>query len=196
MMATQAKPQSFMDRQYFPFFPDCPEEYSWDDRYLVEVGEGDGVNRKHWCLLGQIMQADTILRPRIVAKDRDGNSFVVAFYPNDSNDMPRLLKNFKVGNTIAIFYPVVHQFLDGTMGVRVEDTDEVSIIPLGLGDVLKMNDQVVQFTVTEATLRRCHGCGALKGKLNACGKCKLFHYCDKVCIYLWLSYFTGRYGRT
>lgn len=130
-MTTQTKPQSFEDRNFFPSFRDCPGEHVWDERYFRDLDpndpEGPGVNRKHWCLLGEIIQADTFLRPRIVAKDYKGDQFVVAFYPDRENDMPRLLKHFKVGNTIAIFYPLVHFFLDGSIGVRVEESDEVIV---------------------------------------------------------------------
>ncbi|KAI2780521.1 hypothetical protein F4815DRAFT_117503 [Daldinia loculata] len=180
-MATQAEPQSFQDRAFFPSFRDCPLEHAWDDRYLVECGETAGVNRKHWCLLGDIIQADTMIRPRIVAKDHKGDRFVVAFYPDDPDDMPRLLKDFKVGNTIAIFYPLVHRFLDGSVGVRIEDSDEVLIIPLGFKDVIKMNEQVLKYTVAEGTQRKCHGCDDVKVNVNACARCTLFCYCNRDC---------------
>lgn len=130
-MVKQATPQSFQDRDYFPSFRNCPGEHAWDDRYLVEADSGNPesalTNKKHWCLLGEIIDANTMIRPEIVAKDYEGHEFVVAFYPDDRNDMPRLLKNFTVGNTIAIFYPLVHGFLDGTWGIRVEDSDEVIV---------------------------------------------------------------------
>ncbi|KAI1467719.1 uncharacterized protein F4812DRAFT_459823 [Daldinia caldariorum] len=180
-MATQAKPHSFQDREYFPSFRDCPLEYSWDDRYLRKNSENASVNRKHWCLLGEIIEANTIIRPRIVAKDHKGDSFVVAFYADDQNDMPRLLKHFKVGNTIVIFYPSIHYFLDGSIGVRVEDTGKIQIIPLSFKEVLEMNKQVIQYIVAEGTQRKCHGCDSLKENLNGCGRCTLFHYCNKDC---------------
>lgn len=135
MFNTRPEPQSFEDRNFFPAFRDCPGEHVWDDRYLRDSDPDDpdsaGVNRKHWCLLGEIIQADTFIRPRIVAKDHTGVSYVVAFYPDNPDDMPRLLKDFKVGNTIAIFYPLVHNFLDGSLGVRVEESDEVLVRTYG-----------------------------------------------------------------
>lgn len=124
-MAQQEIPQSFKDHKFFPSFRDCPGEHP-ADRYPVDP-TSTGTNRKHWCLLGEIIQADTFIRPRIVAKDHRGDRFVVAFYPDDPNDMPRILENFKVGNTIAIFYALVHGFLDGSTGVRVEDSDKVLV---------------------------------------------------------------------
>ncbi|KAI2611901.1 hypothetical protein GGR54DRAFT_643143 [Hypoxylon sp. NC1633] len=168
-MASQTIPQSFKDREFFPSFRGC----SWEDVQDTET------NRKHWCLLGDIIQADTFIRPRIVARDNQGNQFVVAFYPDNPNDMPRLLKNFKVGNTIAIFYAVAHQFLDGTTGVRVEDSDK--IIPLNLGDTMKMNQDVIDYTPAEGHPPKCHACDETKASLDICSRCTLFRYCDKDC---------------
>lgn len=134
-MATQAKPQSFEDRGFFPSFRDCPGERVWDERYYEEAVPGHpesaGTYRKHWCLLGEIIHAESFIRPRLVAKDYKGDEFVVGFYPEDESDMPRLLKDFKVGNTIAIFEAEVHVFLDGTLGVRVEESDEVLVSVCG-----------------------------------------------------------------
>ncbi|KAI0160836.1 hypothetical protein GGR52DRAFT_586189 [Hypoxylon sp. FL1284] len=155
-MARQEKPQSFEDHQFFPSFPDCPVEYAWDDRYFVDSNSNDpnstGKNRMH--------------------------CFVVAFYPDDSSDMPRLLRNFKAGNTIAIFYAVVHDFVDGTSGVRVEDTDGVMILPLAFQDVIKMNEQVIAYTPADGAQRRCHGCGEAKQDLGKCARCTLFYYSE------------------
>lgn len=119
---TRSVPQSFEDREHFPAFKDLPGEHAWDDRYLAGA-----TNRKHWCLLGEIIQAETIGRPRIVAKDFTGNQFTVVFHPDDEDDMPRLLGKFHRGNTIAIMEPLVHVFPDRTLGVRVEDSDEVLV---------------------------------------------------------------------
>ncbi|RYP45127.1 hypothetical protein DL768_008485 [Monosporascus sp. mg162] len=92
-MAHQAKPQSFKNRDFFPSFRDCPAD-EWDERFFRE--DEPGIHCKQWCLLGEIIQADTIIRPRLVTKDYKGDSFVVAFYPDDEDDMPRILKDFKI----------------------------------------------------------------------------------------------------
>ena len=130
-MAKRDMPQSFEDRNFFPSFRECPGEHQWDDRYFRDADPDDpscaGLYRKHWCLLGEIIQAENFIRPRIVAKDNRGKEFVVAFYPDNPSDMPRILKNFKAGNTIAIMYALGHGFLDGTIGVRVEETDDALV---------------------------------------------------------------------
>ncbi|KAI1194060.1 hypothetical protein F5X97DRAFT_327899 [Nemania serpens] len=118
--AQNSKSTSWEDRDHFITFCDAPGEWEFPDLAYEH----------HSCLLGEVIQADTFLRPRLVT---------------DQTEMPRLLKDFKVGYTIAIFYPVSHGFLDGTVGFRVEKTDKVLVIPLGLRNVLAMNEQAIEF---------------------------------------------------
>ncbi|KAI0603051.1 hypothetical protein F4775DRAFT_531943 [Biscogniauxia sp. FL1348] len=189
MAARRSTPQSFRSRSYFPAFAEVPGDHVADDRYHVDVDPavdvgypaGGMINRKHWCLLGQVVQADTLIRPRLVARDVRGREFVVAFYPEDRADMPRLLRDFKPGNTIAIMYALGHYFLDGTAGVRVEETDQVIIIPLKLDEVLAMNDQVVEHTAAPGTRQKCHACGEAKENMSKCARCLMFYYCSQDC---------------
>ncbi|KAI1488120.1 hypothetical protein F5X96DRAFT_105872 [Biscogniauxia mediterranea] len=189
MAARRSIPQSFRDRDYFPAFADVPGDHVADERYLVDVDPAVDVgypagsmrNRKHWCLLGEILQADTLMRPRIVARDARGGEFVVTFYPDEPGDMPRLLRGFKPGRTIAIMYALGHYFLDGTAGVRVEETDQVIIIPLKLDEVLAMNGQAVEHTVAPGTPQKCHACGEAKENMNKCARCLMFYYCGQDC---------------
>ncbi|KAI1382918.1 uncharacterized protein F4822DRAFT_434848 [Hypoxylon trugodes] len=88
--------------------------------------------------------------------------------------MPRILKNFKVGYTIALFYPTFHYFLGGTVGVRVEDSHSVM-------EVLEMNKEVIKYTPTEGAKQKCYSCDETKDNLNMCAGCKTFHYCNKDC---------------
>ncbi|KAI0886490.1 uncharacterized protein GGS22DRAFT_114170 [Annulohypoxylon maeteangense] len=184
-MVNQTKPQSFKDRDYFPSFRNCPGEYSWDDRYLALLDplNPDSAlgNKKHWCLLAEIIEDDTLIHPRIVAKDHDGTNFVVAFYPDNPDDMPRLMKDFKVGNTIAIFYPLVHVFPDRTLGIRVEESDEVIIIPLKLSEVFEMNKEAIKYTPADGAPLRCHSCDETRDKLLRCVRCESAYYCNKEC---------------
>lgn len=109
--------QSWEDRDHFITFRDAPGEWESPDLEYEH----------HSCLLGEIIQADSFFRHRLVCHDVNNSDYVVAFYPDDRAQMPRLLKDFKVHYTIAIFYPVSHGFLDGTVGFRVEKTDKVMV---------------------------------------------------------------------
>ena len=151
-MAKRAEPQSFEDRNFFPSFHERPHEFDWDDRYYEDMDPDDPssalVYRKHWCLLGEIVEAEVFLRARIVAKDHQGRLFVVAFYPENPADMDRVMKNFCVGNTIVIMYALKHWFLDGTIGVRVEETDDVLV------SILLANESGISSGLTDHRLSR------------------------------------------
>lgn len=119
--------QSFLDERYFPTFKDCPRENVWDDRYMTNDGEEICRRSKYWCLLGHIVRADNYIRPVLRAEDRQGAKFTVAFYPGGPDGMQRVMENYRVGNTIAILWPLVHQFMDGSVGIRVEEPREVLV---------------------------------------------------------------------
>ncbi|GAP88519.1 putative set domain protein [Rosellinia necatrix] len=169
--------QPWADRHHFIAFADATPDYE------IRLGDSPPPSATHECLLGQITQANTIVRPRLVCRDVDGREFVVALYAGGDDDagMARLLKGFRVGHTVAIYYPVGHQFLDASRGVRVEDTDKILIMPLSLDNALAMNEQAVEFVNRDATPRKCHGCGEAKQELDKCARCALFHYCNREC---------------
>ncbi|KAI1347682.1 hypothetical protein F5Y01DRAFT_294534 [Xylaria sp. FL0043] len=163
---------------------------SWEDDGAFESFEStqfEGEHatdrvKGHRCLLAEIISAENFIRPRLVCRDREGNEFIVAFYHDDEADMPRILKHFKPGNTIALFNAVGHSFLDGSIGVRVENSHECMIIPLKLRDAITMNRQAKEFVNRDGTPRRCHGCGSkAKADLSKCGRCELFRYCNRDC---------------
>lgn len=168
--------QSWTDREVFVSFADTPFEN--DLSSLLERED------TQWCLLGEIIDAATLFRPRLVCRDVRGRDFVVAFYPDGGAAEPgmrRILKNFKVGNTVAIFYAVGHLFLDQTLGVRVEETDKVLVMPIPLKDALSMNKQTSEFVKRDAMPLKCHGCDEVRDNLDKCGRCALFHYCNREC---------------
>ncbi|KAI8963005.1 hypothetical protein F5Y11DRAFT_321083 [Daldinia sp. FL1419] len=89
-MATQVNPQSFKDRTFFPAFIDCPVQCIVNDRYLVGSDRARAY-RRHWCLLGEIVDVGQCTCLHAMAKDRDGYHFMIGFHPNDPDDIPRLL---------------------------------------------------------------------------------------------------------
>lgn len=98
------------DRKAFPAWRDLPG--------LPE----DGV-----LFLAEIQQCDGFGRFRTIVKDLEGKECVVAFYPDSYEDTGFDFKKLKKGHTLAIFNAYEHEFLDGTLGVRVEDMDDVSV---------------------------------------------------------------------
>lgn len=116
---------------YFPAFRDIPGEHEYNDRYYVETGETEATYKKKWCLIGEITQADTFARPRLVVRDRTGTSFVVALYLDRSVNATRILSKFKKGYTVAIMTALGHHFLDGTVGCRIEDEEDITVSARG-----------------------------------------------------------------
>lgn len=111
--------------EYFPAFKDIPGDHVDDPRYYTD---GDSATfKKHWCLIGEITEANSFVRPRLVVRDRAGTSFVVALYLDNGVDASRILSRFKPGSTVAIMYALGHFFMDGTTGCRVEDQDEITV---------------------------------------------------------------------
>lgn len=119
---------------YFPAFCDIPGEHEYNDRYYVEIGSSGAEYKKKWCLIGEITQADTFIRPRLVACDRTGASFVVALYLDKNDNASRILSKFKKGYTVAVAMALGHYFLDGSAGCRIEDAEDitVSVAPFSL----------------------------------------------------------------
>lgn len=48
---------------YFPAFRDIPGDHEYKDDYYFEIGSSEAGYKKKWCLIGEITQADTLLRP-------------------------------------------------------------------------------------------------------------------------------------
>ncbi|KAF3802773.1 hypothetical protein GCG54_00014007 [Colletotrichum gloeosporioides] len=134
-----------------------------------------------WCLLAEITDVSLMLRIRLVARDREGESLVIAFYPdNDATEVLDTTK-LKVGHTIALLYPHQHYFLDGTQGVRVEDVSTCRVFPVKLAELFRINSGLCAYTGTLGTPKKCHSCGKEDPSVVKCGRCGLYYYCNKDC---------------
>lgn len=80
---------------------------------------------RHWCFLGEIETYNFLARLVIHVRDRAGQELPVALYTDDRGVLIR--DSCKPGHTVAIFYAQQHNFLDGSIGVRVEDIDHVRV---------------------------------------------------------------------
>lgn len=100
------------DRKAFPAWRDLP-----------------GLPQDGVLFLAEIQQCDGFGRFRTIVKDLEGKECVVAFYPDSysHDDTGFDFKKLKKGHTLAIFNAYEHEFLDQTVGVRVEDMDDVSV---------------------------------------------------------------------
>jgi hypothetical protein len=143
MMNESLAPTSLQDRQAFPSFEECPHRDGVPETYYSD--KEDGVYRpiRHWCFLGEITHKLVFNRLCLTVKDRrgqevsanfhlnsDGGPTFRTFTPGMSNfpnhpNIPQPLT--EKGNTIAILYGQRHNFMDGSIGFRIEDADFVQV---------------------------------------------------------------------
>lgn len=138
---------NIQDEEAFPSFEDCPHENDIPFTYYRERG-GVYYPIRHWCFLGEITHRLVFNRLCLTVKDRTGKTITVSFYLNPHTlgempvhpNIPKALT--KKGNTIAILYPEQHNFMDGTIGFRIEDATRVQVRPIPLdGILLLVNDR-------------------------------------------------------
>lgn len=97
----------------FPPFSDTPEELE-----LVHAG-------RHWCVLSEIESLDFIARLVLHVRDQDGRKLPIAFYTHDNGAMVHDI--CRPGYTVAVLYGQQRNFLDGSVGIRVEDSARVKV---------------------------------------------------------------------
>jgi hypothetical protein len=61
------------------------------------------------------------------AKDIDGTIFLVSFNFDDKTLFPKVLQKGLVGSTICVMYANFHHFVDGQVGVRLEEPENVKV---------------------------------------------------------------------
>jgi hypothetical protein len=76
-------------------------------------------------LLAEITEVENFIRPRILARDKIGAEFPIAFYLKDDEVFDPSL--YQKRSTIAILYAHQHDFLDRSVGIRQEDMDNIQV---------------------------------------------------------------------
>ena len=62
-------------------------------------------------------------------QDKKDEVTTVMFYLDDDNPFPFFsYSQVKPGNFLCLLNPVIHYFMDGTVGIRVDNPADVSII--------------------------------------------------------------------
>lgn len=124
MASPKGKDSDLRNRSTFPSFAEIPHEDDYDTEYYRECGS-ILYPRKHWCFLGEIVDAAYIIRMVIDARDMSGN--IVRIYCHDDTRGSRFEPICKKGHTIAILYAEAHNFMDGTQGFRLEEETAVKV---------------------------------------------------------------------
>ena len=176
----------FRNYQSFPTFQNLPEDNDLNLTYYRQSSAGYYVHSHTWCFVGEITNDEVaqmdFLRNRVLVKDRRGQDDIpIAFYPESGSFDFKTLRN---GHTICVMYAHKHQFLDLTIGLRIEELNTVKVIPCCLNDLLALSKYYAQSSDA------CWGCGKDdKGtgsgrgchSLKKCGACKIARYCDRKC---------------
>lgn len=104
---------SLRDEETFPPYPELPGDHN-----LISAS-------RHWCFLGEIITYNFFSRLVLHVHDRAGRSLLIAFYTDDAGTL--MGDSCKAGHTIAVLYAQQHNFLDGSVGVRIEDIKHVRV---------------------------------------------------------------------
>ena len=145
-------PTSLQDGQAFPSFVECPHRNDVPYTYYRENEDGVYCPIRHWCFLGEITHRVVFNRLCLWVKDRRGQE-VSANFHLDSDRAPMFrtftpgMSNFpnhpnipqsltEEGNTIAILYAQRHNFMDGSIGFRIEEADSVQVRLVPSEDIL------------------------------------------------------------
>lgn len=158
-------------RKCFPYFKDLPHETKLDYNYHGK--------KLHWLLLAEVVADISLVRPGFVLRDKSGATFSIHFYPERTEQLTNFAKKIKKGSTLAILYAENHQFMDGQVGIRVEDLRNVKLIRAPLKEILTFNDMLQDLQKVQKP--SCSACKTVDAKLQ-CAGCNLLHYCNQVCI--------------
>jgi hypothetical protein len=123
--ASMALSVNLRDQHSFPTFDSCPDENVLDLGYY---GSEDGFfyrPRRHWCLLAEITDVLYLFRLRLLVQDKSGKEFQIHFYLDDDEEVDPSL--YRRGNTIAVLYPNRHNFLNMTVGLRLESMKTIQV---------------------------------------------------------------------
>ena len=136
-------PTSLQDGLAFPSFEECPHRDGVPYTYYRNNEDGVYSPIRHWCFLGEITHRLVFHRLCLTVKDRrgqevsanfhldsDGASMFRTFTPGMSNfpNHPNIPESLtEKGNTIAILYAQRHNFMDGSIGFRIEEAGFVQV---------------------------------------------------------------------
>jgi len=185
----KVQPTDLKDEEVFTPYQNCPDE--------VEITYGGCLPIHHWCFLGEITESVVTTRLCLTVKDRMGKEVTVSFYLDSPESGGGSLGGFKYftpgifpvhpnipqslteGNTIAILYAQQHNFMDGSIGFRIEEADFVQFFPCTLERLLALSDRILTGVSQSDGVQTCNKCKATASQ--RCSRCHTTWYCSKDC---------------
>ena len=142
-------------RFHFPSFRNLPHENDIPDGYFVPDYRGVYVIACVWFFMGEIVNDEfsqiSFLRNKVYVKDREGSQCPIYFYPERGYFD---FKSLKKGCTILVTNGQQHNFLDLSVGLRIENLATVGVAPCEMSHLLKLSDSY--YTRKDAS---CWCCG-------------------------------------
>lgn len=167
------------NRVIFPRFARLPREHKYSLKYYRFTSGGSYVRSRTWCFVGEITHDVSLWRRSFLIKDRAGYKIPLHFYPETGSFDYHSLK---VGRTVVIMLAQIHLFLDGSIGIRLENLETLLVVKCNLDDLFEMSKCYAKRGEKKCWNEECeeetlHAAESLM----KCSSCKLAFYCDKKC---------------
>ena len=107
-------------------FTDLPAENIVDLHFYGSSVIGTCQPRRHWCVLGEIVNFVTLLRLQMEIKELNDNKIPLFFY-TDGRGSELAPSRVRKGYTIAILYAERHAFMFSEPGIRHEDPRMIKV---------------------------------------------------------------------
>jgi len=142
---------------------------------------------RHWALVGEIVQVNYFIRPRVTIQTQFKEEVLVNFHLDEPKPTFFEWPDLKPGSTLVILYAVNRTFVDLNSGVRQESPRTVMVFPTTLP---KLTDEFEKYVAFEKhQMKKCFECGALETeecKIMKCTRCKKAFYCGRGCqVFSW-----------
>ncbi|VDC08019.1 unnamed protein product [Peniophora sp. CBMAI 1063] len=175
----EEEPLNLRSQRYFPDWDHLPWEDSLNTRFWSDES-GYFAPSHHWAFVGEMIENRSLSRPGFLLRDRQGKEVLVMFYLD--NDVQADFKNFRTGCTVILYYAEKRRFMDGQIGIRVEEISRAKVLPCIL-DILMQTDPGAV-----ASSSSCATCNKTSSTLSACSACKTL-YCSRECqVSAWKSH--------
>ncbi|KZV60403.1 hypothetical protein PENSPDRAFT_644311 [Peniophora sp. CONT] len=158
-------------QRYCPDWDHLPWENSLNTRFWTNKHGYYGPSH-HWAFVGEIIENLTLLRPSFLLRDREGKEVFIIFYLD--NGTQANFKDFRVGRTVVLYYAEKRQFVDGQVGIRIEEMSRAKAIPCTLDTLMKADSEAA------AASSSCAKCDKSSTTLSSCSACKT-RYCSRDC---------------
>ena len=136
---------------------------------------------RHWGLVGEIVEVNFFIRPRVTIKTQYGETVLVNFHLETPSPSFFTWDDLKPKRTLAILYAQNRTFMDMNKGVRQESPRTVMVFPCPLDSFM---DEFQGYISVEKKAKACFYCGKLETddyKLLKCIRCKNVFYCGRNC---------------